>query len=495
MVRAGDVTLRVASTGQAVKATYAWDKASQHAGRSTRSGRSSAHTRYRVEVGHGRRRPRRQPPRPRCTGRSPPGPDPRVEPPGRRGPARPGPSIRPSKRDWALPITAGTIPTRPPPDFRQTLRPRGGPSPAMTFPIQVGPSTITMNRDDRVLVCQPDATIAGLGDDGFFTRDTRFVSGYALWLNGRRPILLNASPIRFFSSRYEFTNDDLFDGVGPIPRQTLSIRLDRTVSGGVHEDIDIVNYARRAVRLVVEVELQSDFADIFDVRAGTIVRRGTVNTRWFSSRRELRTTYTNRDFRRELVVEVERADSRPQYANGRLLFVAEIAAKGTWHACTSWLPITRPGRGRRPEVLPCNSVDMPVAEVGRQPPPRRGRREHERVRPPRLVPGGPRPRVAPSRGPDLRAPGGRAGGRRAVVRDGLRARHAGRVDARDRRLPGVRGRRAAAAFGACRRPRTTQSATWSRARSCTRSATASSPRPGSCRTRRTTARTTRRRCS
>ena len=234
----------------------------------------------------------------------------------------------------------------------------------MTFPIQVGPSTITMNRDDRVLVCQPDATIAGLGDDGFFTRDTRFVSGYALWLNGRRPILLNASPIRFFSSRYEFTNDDLFDGVGPIPRQTLSIRLDRTVSGGVHEDIDIVNYARRAVRLVVEVELQSDFADIFDVRAGTIVRRGTVNTRWFSSRRELRTTYTNRDFRRELVVEVERADSRPQYANGRLLFVAEIAAKGTWHACTSWLPITRPGRGRRPEVLPCNSVDMPVAEVG-----------------------------------------------------------------------------------------------------------------------------------
>ena len=234
----------------------------------------------------------------------------------------------------------------------------------MTFPIQVGPSTITMNRDDRVLVCQPDATIAGFGDDGFFTRDTRFVSGYGLWLNGRRPILLNSSPIRFFSARYEFTNDALFDDAGPIERQTLSIRLDRTVSGGVHEDIDIVNYTRRPVRLVVEVELQSDFADIFDVRSGTVVRRGTVNTRWFSSRRELHTTYVNRDFRRELVVEVERADSQPQYANGRLLFVAEIAAKGVWHACTSWLPITRSGRARRPDVLPCNSVDVPVADAG-----------------------------------------------------------------------------------------------------------------------------------
>jgi glycogen debranching enzyme len=233
----------------------------------------------------------------------------------------------------------------------------------MTFPIQVGPSTITMNRDDRVLVCQPDATIAGLGD-GFFTRDTRFVSGYGLWLNGRRPILLNSSPIRFFSARYEFTNDDLFDATGPIERQALSIRVDRTVSGGVHEDIDIVNYTRRPVRLVVEIELQSDFADIFDVRAGTIARRGTLNTRWYAGRGELRTSYTNRDFRRELVVEVERADSQPQYANGRLLFVAEIAAKGLWHACTSWLPITHAGRGRRPAVLPCSSVDVPVAEAG-----------------------------------------------------------------------------------------------------------------------------------
>jgi glycogen debranching enzyme len=234
----------------------------------------------------------------------------------------------------------------------------------MTFPISVGPSTITMNRDDRVLVCQPDATITGTGDDGFFTRDTRFVSGYDLWLNGRRPILLNSSPIRFFSARYEFTNDALFDDAGPIERQTLSIRLDRTVSGGVHEDIDIINFARRPVRLVVEVELQSDFADIFDVRNGTLVRRGTINTRWLTSRRELRTTYTNRDFRRGLVVEVERADSQPQYANGRLLFVAEIAAKGTWHACTSWLPITNPGRTRRPDVLPCNSVDLPVTKAG-----------------------------------------------------------------------------------------------------------------------------------
>jgi len=56
----------------------------------------------------------------------------------------------------------------------------------MTFPVQVGPTTITINRDDRVLICQPDGRILGEAD-GFFTRDTRFISGYDLSINGRRP--------------------------------------------------------------------------------------------------------------------------------------------------------------------------------------------------------------------------------------------------------------------------------------------------------------------
>src|SRR5512134_2250644 len=101
----------------------------------------------------------------------------------------------------------------------------------MTFPVQVGPSAITINRDDRVLVCAPDATVNAGAAEGFFARDTRFVSGYALLVNGRRPILLNSSPVRFLSARFEFTNERLFDEAGEIDGQTLSIRLDRTVAG------------------------------------------------------------------------------------------------------------------------------------------------------------------------------------------------------------------------------------------------------------------------
>ena len=159
----------------------------------------------------------------------------------------------------------------------------------MTLPIQVGPSTITMNRDDRFVVCQPDGLAERLAEEGFFARDTRFVSGYEVFLNGQRPALLNASPVQFYSSRFEYTNPELLDRDGVVPRHSLGLRIDRTASGGVHEDYDLVNYGRRPVRLTIEIAIDSDFADIFDVRSNALVRRGVVNTRWFRSRRSVTT--------------------------------------------------------------------------------------------------------------------------------------------------------------------------------------------------------------
>ncbi len=230
----------------------------------------------------------------------------------------------------------------------------------MTFPVQVGPASITINRDDRFLVCQPDGRILGGIDDGFFTRDTRLISGYDLKINGKRPLLLNSAPIQFFSARFEYSNEPFIDDVGPIDRQTIGIRVDRTVDEGIHEDLDIVNYMSRAVRLTIEIAIDSDFADIFDVRKDAFVRRGQINSRWFRSRGELRTTYVNGPFKRELIVSVENASSPLQYANGRLVFVAKIEPKGVWHTCLKWLPLTASndsGR-RRPTTLPCNAVDI-----------------------------------------------------------------------------------------------------------------------------------------
>jgi glycogen debranching enzyme len=224
----------------------------------------------------------------------------------------------------------------------------------VTLPIQVGPSTITINRDDRFVVCQPDAQIDPGAQEGFFARDTRFVSSYEVFLNGRRPVLLDSSPVEFYSSRFEFTNPQLLDRDGVVPPHTVELRIDRTVSGGVHEDYDIVSHARRPIRLTLEIAIESDFADVFDVRSGQLVRRGELNARWYRSKRELRTVYANREFLRELVLATERSDSPAQFANGRFIFVVQLPPKGRWHTCLRWLPLTH--SKRRPPTLPCNAI-------------------------------------------------------------------------------------------------------------------------------------------
>ena len=179
----------------------------------------------------------------------------------------------------------------------------------MTLAVPVGPPTVTINRDDRVVVCQPGGRIDPAEQEGFFARDTRFISGYDFFLNGSRPMLLNSSAVEFFSSRFEYTNPELIDEDGVIPRETVSLRLDRTVSGGVHEDYDLINYSRRPIRVTLEIQITSDFADVFDVRRRRLVRRGEITTQWSAARRSLRTTYTNRTFRRSLLIQIDKNGS------------------------------------------------------------------------------------------------------------------------------------------------------------------------------------------
>jgi glycogen debranching enzyme len=227
-------------------------------------------------------------------------------------------------------------------------------------PVIVGPSTITINHNDRFLIAQPDATLAPTDDVGFFARDTRFVSGYRVTLNGQPPLLINASRIEHFSARYEFTTPDLPLGTGvlgsraaSLPARSVGMRLDRTISEGIHEDYDLTSYAAAPVRLVFEVDIDSDFADIFDVRWKQLVRRGDVQTTWRRTAGELRSTYRNGTFRRDLIVKVERAGSPPQFANGNVVFTINLAPKESWHVCVEWLPVI--GR-RRATVLDCNAI-------------------------------------------------------------------------------------------------------------------------------------------
>ncbi len=239
------------------------------------------------------------------------------------------------------------------------------------MPVTVGPSTVTINRDRQFLVCQRDGTIHPSGDLGFYSHDTRFVSGYGVTINGRPPLLLDATAIEHFSARHEFMTPQLplspgADGGrdGVLAEGSVGFRLERSILEGVHEDYDLTSYATHPVRLVLEIAIESDFADIFDVRARQIIRRGDIQTTWGRRIAELRSSYRNRSFRRGLVVRVERQSSPPGYANGRLVFTCEIAPRDTWHVCLLWLPVFGERESR---TFPCHTLTAADAKINVHP--------------------------------------------------------------------------------------------------------------------------------
>src|SRR5712691_4752820 len=155
------------------------------------------------------------------------------------------------------------------------------------MPVTVGPSTLTINHDRQFLISQPNATMAPQDDVGFYARDTRFVSGYGVTINGRLPLLLDAITVEHFSARYEFMTPELHLGPssgavadGVLPERSVGFRLERTILEGVHEDYDLTNYATYPVRLLLEIGIESDFADIFEVRKKSMIQRGDRQTRW-----------------------------------------------------------------------------------------------------------------------------------------------------------------------------------------------------------------------
>jgi glycogen debranching enzyme len=233
--------------------------------------------------------------------------------------------------------------------------------------IPVGPAAITIHSDDEVLVCDLDAKMSSNKEQGYFAADTRFVSGYRLKLGRVAPVLLNSAAVSASSARFEFTNPELPTQNGTLPGETLHLRLDRAIGHGLHEDYDVTNYSQRAVDLELEVSVESDFADLFDVKSHVLVRRGTLQSRWDEEAERLTTTYRNGPFVRTIELRVVRADCRAQFANGGLLWRVQLEPQQSWHTCLLWCVDT--GEGAREPCPTCHAlgdVDLEHQIIQRQ---------------------------------------------------------------------------------------------------------------------------------
>jgi glycogen debranching enzyme len=203
----------------------------------------------------------------------------------------------------------------------------------MAFRVQVGPPQISIHQGQTVLITEQDGQINSPGEKGLYFFDTRVVSDWTIYANGVPWQALSGGAINHYASRIFLTNPTIETESGVIPPRTLGLVIGRSINGGMHEDLDLTNDSMKPVRFQLEIALRCDFADIFEVKSGRIVRRGRINTEWSSSLQQLNTTYGNKDFRRAVRYAVENSSTKAVYANGRLSFEVALEPGAAWHCC------------------------------------------------------------------------------------------------------------------------------------------------------------------
>jgi glycogen debranching enzyme len=207
----------------------------------------------------------------------------------------------------------------------------------MPVEISVGPPTLTINQGSTFMVTDLNGEIATESEQGVFAGDTRFVSHWSIFANDRPWVRLTSSTTTYYAARIHLTNQAFTTQDGDVPAGILMLSISRAVRQGIHEDLDLTNHSLLTVRFNLEIVLRSDFADIFEVRAHTFVRRGRIVTRWRDRARELESSYTHRDFRRRFIYRLVNSGSRPRYANGRITFEIDLAPGATWHSCCDYI--------------------------------------------------------------------------------------------------------------------------------------------------------------
>lgn len=142
--------------------------------------------------------------------------------------------------------------------------------------------------DDRRRVLKHNDTFAlfdrfgdiqpiGLGDEGLYNDDTRYLSHQEMLIDGQRPMYLNSS-VREDSGVFvvELMNPDIQrPGEPPIEKGLMHIfRAKLLWDGACYEHIRIVNFGLEPIATTLSMELGADYADIFEVRGYKRKHRG-----------------------------------------------------------------------------------------------------------------------------------------------------------------------------------------------------------------------------
>jgi hypothetical protein len=149
------------------------------------------------------------------------------------------------------------------------------------------PRTIYCSQGRAVLATDLDGLIVDFPQHGLFFGETRVLSRYRYFVDGKAPQTVAVSNVEQHSwlgyyisppPGLKWKEDTGSGEMEAASEETIELKVSRTVGLGVHEDIDFTNFTQQPSRLVFEIELDSDFAD----QAETFKRKqqGQLRRHW-----------------------------------------------------------------------------------------------------------------------------------------------------------------------------------------------------------------------
>jgi len=169
----------------------------------------------------------------------------------------------------------------------------------------------------------------GQDANGFFHADMRQLSTWRLLVNGHPLHVLTSRTVDYYSASVFATLASVSVGENP----PISIRRDRFVARGVHEDLTVQNHSDRPQTVTIEIEYGSDFADLFEVKDHS-PKRGQLRTDLGPSQVTL--TYRRDTFRRDTVIEFSQHFS---VGLERAHFELQLEPRGSWQTCIDVVPV------------------------------------------------------------------------------------------------------------------------------------------------------------
>jgi glycogen debranching enzyme len=161
-------------------------------------------------------------------------------------------------------------------------------APAEQFPLPEWPCvlterpmpSLTLKDDDLFLLTDTLGNVLStcIGDDraasmGLFCNDTRFLNRLELQIEGRSPILLSSTADKGFVLSVLCANPHIGDG---IRAESIGIKRELVLNGGLFEDIEIANYSTATVSFELSLSFDADFLDLFEIRGFNREKRGQL---------------------------------------------------------------------------------------------------------------------------------------------------------------------------------------------------------------------------